>query len=93
LVANKLTANYINALDITAKKIEVLDSTNTDVIFRADGTSGSETSNSVQIGGFQVTKDSLVGGDPTIGSNIGLRVNEIQNEVYENSYTFDALFD
>ena len=37
MVTNKLTANYINAMDITAKKITVLDKSD-DTLFEADGT-------------------------------------------------------
>ena len=64
LVANKLTANYINALDITAKKIQVND-VNGNVLFKANGISGDADSNQVTIGGFYVTKDALVGGGIT----------------------------
>mgnify|MGYP003292549718 CR=1 FL=1 len=56
IVANKLTATYINALDITAKKIEILNENN-DVVFKADGISKVETP--VQIAGFGVSKDGL----------------------------------
>ena len=64
LVANKLTANYINALDITAKKIQVND-VNGNILFKANGISGDTDSNQVTIGGFYVTKDALVGGGIT----------------------------
>jgi len=36
LVANKITTNYINALDIVAKKIEIFDANN-NTLFKADG--------------------------------------------------------
>ena len=59
LVANKLTANYINALDITAKKIQVNDD-NGKPLFKANGIPGEADSNKVTIGGFDVTKDALL---------------------------------
>ena len=61
LVTNKLTANYIDALDITTNKIHVND-TNGNTLFKANGIPGEEDSNQVTIGGFSVTKDALVGG-------------------------------
>ena len=54
LVANKLTANYINALDITTKKIAVLQDNTADpsdsnkILFEANGLSGK---GAVKIGG------------------------------------------
>jgi hypothetical protein len=48
LVANKVTADYINALDITAKKIDVGST------FSADAATGN-----VKIGGFIVEDDKL----------------------------------
>ena len=65
MVTNKLTANYINALDITTKKITVRQDNTNDksaVLFEADGLSGKGT---VKIGGFYATKDALVGGGIT----------------------------
>lgn len=60
LVANKLTANYINALDITAKKITVLDGNNPVFIANTlDPTSGSYD---VNIGGFSVNDSTLLNG-------------------------------
>lgn len=58
MVTNKLTANYINALDITAKKITIYDnSTPTpNILFNADGLS---TTPSVQIAGFEVDSNSI----------------------------------
>ena len=61
MVTNKLTANYINALDITTNKIHVKD-TNGNTLFKANGIPGEKDSNQVTIGGFSVTKDALVGG-------------------------------
>ncbi len=55
LVTNKLTANYINAMDITAKKITVLDKNN-NTLFEADGLSDDH---SVTIGGFKVNETGL----------------------------------
>ena len=61
LVANKLTANYINALDITAKKITVLDkSNNNKPLFEADGINGT---GNVSIANFTVKNDKLYSGD------------------------------
>lgn len=57
LVANKVTANYINAMDITAKKIEILDSNN-DTIFLADGTTNDDN-NKVKISGLTASSDKL----------------------------------
>ena len=62
LVANKLTANYINALDITAKKITVLNNNNAEqselnpILFEADGLSGT---GSVKIANFTVNQTGL----------------------------------
>ena len=61
LVANKLTANYINALDITAKKITVLDkSNNNKPLFEADGINGT---GNVSIANFTVKNDKLYSGE------------------------------
>ena len=66
LVTNKLTANYINALDITAKKITVLNNNNAaqsdsnPILFEADGLS--ETG-SVKIANFTVKNDKLYSGE------------------------------
>lgn len=59
LVTNKLTANYINALDITTKKITVRQDNANDksaILFEADGTSNNGT---VKVGGFDVTNSSI----------------------------------
>ena len=83
LVANKITANYINALDITAKKITVFN--NNETLFQADGTSDEGV---VTIGGFTVTESSLCGGDGSIGANVRLYVDnnndlaKIENTAY-----------
>ena len=67
LVTNKLTANYINALDITAKKITILDKDDpTKKLFEADGLDGN---GSVSIANFTVKNDRLYSGKhDTIGS-------------------------
>ena len=57
LVTNKLTANYINAMDITAKKL-LIKNDNKETLLDAGWTND----NKVTIGGFSVTKDALVGG-------------------------------
>lgn len=56
-IFNKLTTNYLNAMDITAKRIEVKDSSNTNTLFLADGVSGSPTANTVKIANFNVGND------------------------------------
>ena len=55
MVTNKLTANYINAMDITSKRIEVLDGNN-DTLFLADGINGN---GEVTVGGFTVDANRL----------------------------------
>lgn len=74
LVANKLTANYINALDVTAKKIQVLDSDNKTILFEANGLGvnddGEEISNYVTIGGFTVKSSTLTTGTEEDGNKI-----------------------
>jgi hypothetical protein len=65
IVANKVTANYINALDITAKKITVIDENvqtttenpDANIIFRADS-----ATKDVKIAGFKANSDTLYGG-------------------------------
>ena len=52
IVANKVTANYINGLNVTAKKIEVLDGNGT--LFSAD-----TDTKKVQMAGFNVTADKI----------------------------------
>lgn len=61
LVANKITANYINALDITTKKITVLnDDVNQKILFKADGTG---STGEVTIGNFKVDPYGLIFGE------------------------------
>ena len=66
MVTNKLTANYINALDITAKKITVLNNNNVaqsdsnPILFEADGLSGA---GKVSIANFTVKNDKLYSGE------------------------------
>ena len=66
LVTNKLTTNYINALDITTKKIHVKDA-NGNTLFKANGIAGETDSNKVKIGGFDVDHNKLSIG--TIGTD------------------------
>lgn len=62
IITNKVTANYINAMDITAKKITVLnnniapESSTNPILFEADGLSGTGTA---QIAGFKVDANSI----------------------------------
>lgn len=53
MIANKVTANYINAMDITAKKLTVLDSSNNPLLV-ADS-----TTHSVDISNFKVNDKAL----------------------------------
>ena len=55
IIENKVTANYINAMDITAESIEVIDA-NSRTLFKADGLS---TTPEVKIGNFDVDYDGL----------------------------------
>jgi predicted secreted protein len=66
LVANKLTANYINAFDITAKKIEVPN------LFTADGTGTNPATHKVEIAGFDVQQNTLTTGTESAGNLIKL---------------------
>ena len=70
VVANKVTANYINALKITAKRVKVLDTDNT-TLFEADGLDGNHK---VTIGGFEVKKSTLTTGDNGRDAS-GLQIN------------------
>lgn len=56
LVANKVTAKYINALDITAKKIKILNDDGNTTLFEADGL---DNQHKVTIGGFEVNTTGL----------------------------------
>ena len=58
IVANKVTTAYVDALDVTAKKIKVLDTDNT-TLFEADGLNGAHK---VQIGGYNVVGSTLTTG-------------------------------
>ena len=83
LVANKVTANYINAMDITAKKIEVLDSNNNDIIFLADGTATND-SDKVKIGGFSVDNEKIyngnnLGNEGTVAIGNNLSITDLSN--------------
>ena len=90
LVANKLTANYINALDITAKKIQVND-VNGNILFKANGISGDADSNQVTIGGFYVTKDALVGGGITTQNYCKLNILDTFNSWDPNKIPSSSL--
>lgn len=77
IVTNKVTAQFINALDVTAKKIKILDTDNS-TLFEADGLDGNHI---VTIGGFEVEKNVLTTGDTTTGNLIKLSSNN------DNVYT------
>lgn len=66
LVANKLTATYINALDITAKKVNVPG------LFTADGSSTNPSEHEVKIAGFNVQQNTLTTGTESTGNLIKL---------------------
>lgn len=84
MVANKLTANYINALDITTKKITVPGSTNNSILFQADGTKSS-VEDRVKIAGFNVHENTLTTGSTDTGNLIKL------NSDSTSQYSFYAL--
>ena len=79
MVTNKLTAKYINALDITTKKITVLDKYE-NTLFEADGTKTIDENGqvikdgSVTIAGWKAAKDSLVGGDEKTGTYTKIQI-------------------
>ena len=75
LVTNKLTATYINALDITAKQIEVIDTAN-NTLFKADGLTANP---SVQIAGFNVEQNTLTTGSAANGNLIKINSDNINN--------------
>ena len=56
IVANKLTATYINALNIIAKKIKILNDDGNTTLFEADGL---DKQHKVTIGGFEVNTTGL----------------------------------
>lgn len=58
IVANKVTTTYVDALDVTAKKIKILDTDDT-TLFEADGLNGAHK---VQIGGYNVVGSTLTTG-------------------------------
>ena len=66
LVTNKVTATYINALDITAKKVNVPD------LFIADGSSTDSRNHKVEIAGFNVKQNTLTTGTESAGNLIKL---------------------
>ena len=74
LIANKVTANYINALDITAQKVKVLDA-NAATLFEANGlhrNSSDRLDPYVTIGGFTVHENTLTTGEPEAGNLINI---------------------
>ena len=66
IVHNKVTTNFINALDITAKKVTVIDSKNSGILFDANGlgydAQGKTVDPYVQIAGFNVEANTLTTG-------------------------------
>lgn len=92
IVHNKVTTNYINALDITAKKVTVIDSTDSGILFDANGlgydTSGKKVDPYVKIAGFTVEKNTLTTGEAESGNLIKL---SSENEGNGNQYKIEAL--
>ena len=87
LVANKVTANYINTLGITAQKVTVLDKTG-GKLFEANGTAKDGQGNPdpyVQIAGFDVKQNTLTTGGTKSGNLIQL------NSDSASPYSFYAL--
>ena len=74
LVTNKLTATYINALDITAQQIEIKNGT--DTLFKADGLTANPN---VQIAGFNVEQNTLTTGSAENGNLIKINSDNINN--------------
>lgn len=77
-MANRVTANFVNALGITAKEITVLDDDNK-VLFEAKGAETDKDGNiskggSVIMAGWKATKDSLYGGDPKTGTYTKIQI-------------------
>ena len=86
LVTNKLTANYINALDITTKKITVLQDNNDEqsqILFKADGTSKDGT---VKIGGFDVKNNTLTATDNISANLVQLMPDKILMQATKSAY-------
>lgn len=77
IVAKKVTAQFINGFDITAKRIKITDTDNS-TLFEADGIDGNHI---VTIGGFEVEKNVLTTGNTTTGNLIKLSSNN------DNVYT------
>ena len=73
LVTNKVTANYINAFDITAKKINVPN------LFTADGTGTEPANHKVEIAGFDVQQNTLTTGSAENGNLIKINSDNINN--------------
>lgn len=74
LVANKLTANYINALDITAKKVTIVDKNNTSILFTADGLAVDNEGKPapyVKIANFNVAESSIYSNSATLEGSAG----------------------
>ena len=88
LIANKVTVNYVNALDITAKKVTVLNNNNSEPLFVADGSAKDGQGNPapyVKIAGFDVEANTLTTGDADNGTLIRL------NSDSASPYSFSAL--
>ena len=87
-MANKVTANYINAQGITATSIKVLDDSD-NTLFEAGGTPETNTDGSikldekgqpaikngvVKVAGWNATKESFVGGDEKTGTYTKIQI-------------------
>lgn len=87
-MANKVTANYINAQGITATSIKVLDDSH-NTLFEAGGTPETDTDGSIKldekgqptikngvvtVAGWNATKESFVGGDEKTGTYTKIQI-------------------
>lgn len=87
-MANKVTANYINAQGITATSIKVLDDSN-NTLFEAGGTPDTDENGNIKldekgqptikdgvvtIAGWKATKESFVGGDEETGTYTKIQI-------------------
>lgn len=84
LVTNKLTANYINAMDITAKKITVLDKTSKNPIFIA-GETGSNGKQMNIIGGFKIDENSISSNKTYANSRFNLAIKTNKYKYYQTN--------
>lgn len=105
LVTNKLTANYINALDITTKKITVLQDAaaaieEQKILFEADGTNATGKGK-VKIADFDVNHESLHSFSNKNGYELNIKsANDVEldeqitiNDAYMQTYNINTDID